>query len=269
MQSCFALPFLFNLQSGVLMDVKGVIADYWDKRSHTYHNGLNKLRADEHSIWVGALKDVLNGGEHLKILDLGTGPGFLALILAELGHEVTGLDISEGMLEKARYNARTRNLMIDFCLADAENLPFQDEDFDLVVSKYLLWTLPHPERAVDEWNRVLKPGGKVVLIDGVWFDPAINRWLRRNLSTLLAIVTERRNPWRFKRYYNPIKDRLPFYSGVKPHELYTLFNEAGLTNVSLKPLSEVQELYMNCGSLSRKMIHKEPNFILTGEKIRC
>jgi len=56
---------------------------------------------------------------------------------------------------------------------------------------------------------------------------------------------------------------------VKPHELYTLFNEAGLTNVSLKPLSEVQEFYMNCGSLSRKIIHKEPNFILTGEKIRC
>ncbi len=248
------------------MDVKDVIADYWDIRSHTYHNGLNKLQADEHSIWVGALKDILNGGERLKILDVGTGPGFLALILAEIGHEVTGLDISEGMLEKARYNARARDLMIDFCLADAENLPFQDEDFDLVVSKYLLWTLPDPEKAIDEWRRVLKPDGRVVLIDGVWFDPAVNTWLRRNLSTLLGIVTERRNPWRFKRYYNPIKERLPFYSGVEPHELYTLFNEAGLTNVSLTPLSEVQEFYMNCGSLSRKIIHKKPNFILTGKK---
>ena len=97
---------------------------------------------------------------------MGTGTGFLAILFAEMGHKVTGVDLSEGMLEKAKQNADNMGLEIDLFHGDAENLPFEDCSFDLVVNKYLLWTLQEPACAVCEWKRVLKPGGMIFAIDG-------------------------------------------------------------------------------------------------------
>ncbi len=73
-----------------------------------------------------------------------------------MGHQVTGVDISSGMLEKAKHNAHNMGLEIDFLYGDAEKLPFEDSSFDLVTNKFLLWTLQQPSCAVREWKRVLK-----------------------------------------------------------------------------------------------------------------
>ncbi|MFY9201455.1 MAG: class I SAM-dependent methyltransferase, partial [Methanosarcina flavescens] len=81
------------------------------------------------------------------------------------------VDLSTGMLEKAKQNADNKELEIDFFHGDAENLPFEDNSFDLVTNKFLLWTLQQPSCAVREWKRVLKPGGKIFAIDGDWFNP--------------------------------------------------------------------------------------------------
>ena len=57
---------------------------------------------------------------------------------------------------------------IEFRIGDAENPPFDKGKFDAVVTRHVLWTLPNPEKALESWRNVLKPGGKVVVIDGIW-----------------------------------------------------------------------------------------------------
>ena len=99
----------------------------------------------------------------MKILDIGCGTGNLSLELAKLGAEVTGVDISEAMLVKAREKAAKENLCINFCCADANNLPFEDETFDAVVSLSALEFASDLKKTLLEIYRVLKPGGRMVI----------------------------------------------------------------------------------------------------------
>jgi len=69
-----------------------------------------------------------------------TGTEFLAFFFAEMGHKVTGMDLSAGMLKKAKKNEDSLGLKIDFFHGNAENLPFENSYFDLVTNKFLLWT---------------------------------------------------------------------------------------------------------------------------------
>ena len=111
--------------------------------------------------------------DHLRILDIGTGPGFFPMILAEAGYHVTAIDYTPGMLEKAAENAakfigeKSRN--IEFKRMDAQALEFEDESFDVIISRNLTWNLPHPEMAYKEWLRVLKKGGRLLNFDANWY----------------------------------------------------------------------------------------------------
>ena len=101
----------------------------------------------------------------MDILDVGTGTGFFAILLAEKGHRVEGIDLTPAMLEEARRLAKQRNLDITFREMDAQNLAYPDGTFDVVISRNLTWTLPAPERAYASWFRVLKPGGVLLNFD--------------------------------------------------------------------------------------------------------
>ncbi|WP_338834935.1 2-methoxy-6-polyprenyl-1,4-benzoquinol methylase, mitochondrial [Moorella humiferrea] len=100
-------------------------------------------------------------GEH--ILDVGCGTGNFSLELARLGVEVTGIDISEPMLETARRKAAAAGLELEFLHADAMNLPFADNTFDKIVSVTALEFAPDLKAALAESYRVLKPGGRMVI----------------------------------------------------------------------------------------------------------
>ncbi len=100
----------------------------------------------------------------MKVLDVGTGPGIFACLYAQLGHESYGLDFSESMLAVARQRAQEMNLECKFVFGDAESPPFPNETFDAVSSRHLLFNLPRPGVAICEWVRVLKPGGRLILI---------------------------------------------------------------------------------------------------------
>ncbi len=195
---------------GICIDCKKVITNYWNIRSSTYTNGVNGFDEEERRVWKQTFENSLPANERLKILDVGTGAGFLALLFAEMGHEVTGIDLSAGMLEKAKHNAENMGLKINFFYGDAENLSFEDSSFDLVVSKFLLWTLPKPSCAVREWKRVLKPNGRVFAIDGDWFDPRPNRRIKRKIFEWTGrLVKKNHNSLVFKIYYGSIRDFLP------------------------------------------------------------
>ena len=86
-------------------------------------------------------------------------PAFFTILLAKQGHHVTGTDLTPDMIANSRILAKEEQVSCDFQVMDAEHLSFQDESFDVVISRNLTWTLPEAAQAYKEWTRVLKPGG--------------------------------------------------------------------------------------------------------------
>jgi SAM-dependent methyltransferase len=98
-----------------------------------------------------------------RLLDVGCGAGQLALIAARAGVEVTGCDICPNWLEKARTRAAAEGLKVEFQEGDAEDLPYQDGEFDAVVSLVGAMFAPQPERVAAELTRVCRPGGMIAM----------------------------------------------------------------------------------------------------------
>lgn len=142
------------------------ISKYWNTRAEGYSKTIHQqLAGDECQIFEHILVKSAPTGEGLKCLDLGCGPGFFSILLARNGHRVTAFDYSEGMLEIARKNFAEVGVEVEIRQGDAQNLPFADGSFDYVVSRNLVWNLEQPERAYSEWTRVLRPGGKLLIVD--------------------------------------------------------------------------------------------------------
>lgn len=96
-----------------------------------------------------------------RVLDVGCGTGVVAITAARLGARVTGLDLTPALLERARENAQLAKVEVEWHEGDAEQLPFGDGTFDVVVSQYGHMFAPRPEVAVAEMLRVLEPGGTI------------------------------------------------------------------------------------------------------------
>mgnify|MGYP000046141615 CR=1 FL=1 len=148
------------------------IEQYWSTRTEGYSEVNHKeLEGPQKESWlkllVSEFPDIPR--EEIKILDIGTGPGFFPVILAEAGYRITAVDYTFDMLEKAMENAGSLRDKIDFYRMDAQNLDFEDNTFDVVLSRNLTWNLQQPEQAYIEWFRVLKPGGKLLNFDANWY----------------------------------------------------------------------------------------------------
>lgn len=96
-----------------------------------------------------------------SLLDVGCGTGVVAITAARKGAKVKGLDLSPVLIEKAKWNADLTGVDAIFCEGDVEHLPYQDAEFDVVVSQFGHMFAPAPEKALAEMLRVLKPGGTV------------------------------------------------------------------------------------------------------------
>ena len=107
--------------------------------------------------------------EEIRVLDVGTGPGFFAILLAELGYQVTAVDYTASMLDEARHNAGTLARQICFRQMNAEELSFEAASFDVLVTRNVTWNLHEPEKAYAQWTRVLKPGGVLLNFDANWY----------------------------------------------------------------------------------------------------
>jgi SAM-dependent methyltransferase len=114
------------------------------------------------------LAELCRLGKGTKVLDVSSGTGESACFLAEqFGCEVTGVDVSEYMVDRARYKAKERGLPVAFKQGDAHNLPFGEHTFDAVISECTTCLL-EKERAISEMVRVAKPGGYVGIHDLCW-----------------------------------------------------------------------------------------------------
>jgi ubiquinone/menaquinone biosynthesis C-methylase UbiE len=200
--------------------VKQQVAAHWQRRAAGFDAdfGHSIRTAGERAAWDRILDLVAGGRAGLDALDIGCGTGFLALELAARGHRVSGVDFAPAMLEAARDKAAAQGLAIDFRVGDAEQLPFPAGRFDLAVCRHLLWTLPHPEAAIDEWKRVLRPGGRLAIVDGAQYNDASAPPQRENARTSAE--------------YAAIGDQLPFYGGRPREEIEAVLRAHGLVDVA-------------------------------------
>jgi phosphatidylethanolamine/phosphatidyl-N-methylethanolamine N-methyltransferase len=115
-----------------------------------------------------------------RILEVGVGTG-ISLPDYSRGNRVCGVDISEPMLRKAQQRVDELGLtnVEGLWVMDAEHLSFPDASFDVVVAQYVVTTVPNPEATLDEFARVLKPGGEIVLVSRVGAEAGLRRALER------------------------------------------------------------------------------------------
>ena len=216
------------MSSGDTDLVKQQVAAHWGRRAPGFDAGFGHSihTPAERAAWDRIFDLVLPGRTPLDALDAGCGTGFLSFELAVRGHRVTGVDFAPAMLAEARRKAAERAVSIRFEEADAEHLPFPAASFDLAISRHVLWTLPHPEAAIDEWTRVLRPGGRLVVADGQ-FDP--------------NFLVEPSQNARTSDEYAAIGDRLPFLGGRPRAEIEALFKAHGLVGVASDPVLDLVE----------------------------
>ncbi|MDZ5725462.1 MULTISPECIES: class I SAM-dependent methyltransferase [unclassified Acetobacterium] len=148
------------------------VENYWDKRSEGYSEvNVAELNSYKMDVW----KELINRhkpaviGRKLRVLDIGTGPGFFAITMASCGYDVTAVDYTDAMLHKAKRNAQNYRNQIKFMQMDAHQLNFEDSCFDLIITRNLTWNLERPDDAYREWHRVLAPGGKMLNFDANWY----------------------------------------------------------------------------------------------------
>ena len=151
--------------------------NYWTGRAEGYSEvNQDELNGVQHDNWSGLLDEAIlehfdgRARNAIRVLDVGTGPGFFAIILTKLGYVVTAVDCTDAMLEQARSNAGPLAERIRFRNMNAEALALEDGQFDVVVSRNLTWNLAHPDAAYREWRRVLRDGGLLLNFDANWYN---------------------------------------------------------------------------------------------------
>ncbi|MEV6394250.1 class I SAM-dependent methyltransferase [Streptomyces sp. NPDC051907] len=152
-----------------MSDPTQAITEYWDAAAPAFDREPDHgLRQEPtRAAWARRLTGWAPVGP-ADVLDVGCGTGSLSLLLAEAGHRVTGVDLAPQMVEQARARHTAAGLPGRFLVGDAAVPPTGEERFDVLLSRHLLWTLPHPQAALGEWVARLRPGGRLVLVEGRW-----------------------------------------------------------------------------------------------------
>jgi ubiquinone/menaquinone biosynthesis C-methylase UbiE len=196
--------------------VKELVRRHWDRRAARFdaESPSHGLRTDVQTRAWQRLTAEISGPTPIDALDVGCGTGFLSLLLAERGHRVTAVDVAPSMLALARTKAAARGLTARFIEADAEAPDLPEKSLDLIVERHVLWTLPHPEAALDAWRRLLRANGRVVLIEGHWGAMGL------------------------REEYAEIHDRLPLFGGRPEGEIAALVRMRGFVSVEAEPLMD-------------------------------
>lgn len=146
--------------------LKQRVARYWAERAESFEaQRFHEYQSGKRELWLAEFRRYLPAGKPLRVLDVGTGAGFFACLLAAEGHDAVGIDLTPEMIRRAEHMAGALGVDARFAQMDAEAPDFGAESFDAVVTRNLTWTLPHLETAYRAWYRLLKPGGVLVNFD--------------------------------------------------------------------------------------------------------
>ena len=147
---------MLNEKSKVDEIVKG-LQKYWNYRADSYSDiNIEELNNFKRDAWLKILLENAPKKEKLKVLDVGAGPGLFSILMSLAGHEVTAVDVSSEMIENAKKNAKAYNVDVNFVQVDGVNLPFEDNSFDFIISRNVVWNLEYPKEALNEWKKTIK-----------------------------------------------------------------------------------------------------------------
>lgn len=146
--------------------------ELWDAEAVTFDDAADHgLRDDRvRRAWRDLLVSALPPAP-ARVADLGCGTGTLSLLLAAEGYAVAGLDFSPRMIRRARAKAEELS-GVSFVEADASDPPLHTASYEVVLCRHVLWAMPDPLLALRRWIALLVPGGRLVLIEGRWFNGA-------------------------------------------------------------------------------------------------
>jgi len=167
------------------MRTAGVAAAY-DRWAPIYDLVFGKVFTAGRSEAIVAAERV--GSESRRVLEVGVGTG-ISLPQYQRSTRLVGTDIADAMLDKARQRVRELKLdnVEDILVMDAEAMSFPDDSFDVVVAQYVVTACPNPERALDEFVRVARPGGEIVITTRI----GAGKGLRGRIEKLLMPLTTR------------------------------------------------------------------------------
>lgn len=237
--------------AGNHQQVSDVICHHWNSRANTFeeHGPHNAITSEEqHRVWLEKLAQ-WTGPAPRKVLDIGCGTGVLSLILAEFGHNVTGIDFAANMITLAKEKSARAQLAIDFRVEDAANLSDADQTYDVIIGRHVIWTLPDPMRGVREWMRILRPTGRLVLIESTFAQnqpPSAQKNLAKSLVakisdaplTIASYIAGRKH-WRlYAKQYRVIQAQLPFSGGAPADRLLHIMQQQGLREAHIEPLMD-------------------------------
>lgn len=219
--------------------------EYWKNRAYGYSVvNQEELSGIQRKTWSQYLSEQIDEAfpgrarKDIHILDIGCGPGFISIILTEMGYCVTSADFSPDMLEQAKFNAAQLSDRMHFEIQNAQDLTFESEAFDVVFSRNLTWNLQEPGRAYEEWMRVLKPEGLLLVFDANWYN------YLRDEESLAGYEADRKNVYTedFEDYnigvdfdkMERIADMLPLTGENRPFWDKDLLEEMGASKVILR-----------------------------------
>lgn len=142
----------------------------WDAEAEAFDEAADHGLHDPalRRAWADLLLPLIEG-RGLRVADLGCGTGTLSVLLAdEGGHFVSGVDFSSEMIRRAREKADRTIPMPVFTVADAARPPLPTGVFDVVLSRHVLWAMPDPAEALENWIGLLGPAGILILVEGRW-----------------------------------------------------------------------------------------------------
>lgn len=208
--------------------VQANIDAYWTGRAPSYDDYQQRPERFPHDqrAWAAIFSAALPAPP-ARVLDVGTGSGYVALLLASLGHDVTATDLSTGMLDRARHHAAWAERPPRFGHGDAVAPDFAPGSFDAVTNRYLMWTLREPLRALQNWRRLLRPGGVLAVVDSTWFPDGLDRDASSDFVEL---------------YDDDVRRALPLAAARSIDATRDLVASAGFREVSVTPLTSVLDL---------------------------
>jgi SAM-dependent methyltransferase len=209
----------------------------WNERAAQSEGKPHHAMVDhaEQELWLDLVRPLLPPPP-ADAIDVGTGTGFLAWVMADLGHRVTGFDLSEGMLAdgRAMFDARARMSPAathpGFRVGDAMEPPVPAESLDVVANRNVTWTLIDPARAFRNWGAALRPRGQVLMVHGVRLDERTGEEVTDHGGSpyYTSEVNARLLPIRYRATLDPV---------------VPVLRDAGFTEITIVRWQELERFY--------------------------
>jgi SAM-dependent methyltransferase len=245
-------------------DLNERIRQFWDADAAGYDRSLG--HGIEHPAAAGAWRAAL--ARHLpappaRVLDAGAGTGAMSLLAAELGHDVTALDISRGMLSHAERKAAERGVRLATILGSADDPPAGP--FDAVMERHLLWTLPDPIGTLTRWREATVPGGRLLLYEGRWGAKGIShtarRWGREAVRRLSRTADDHHG-----EYDNETLSALPLVGGIDADAILEATERAGWRAPRLERLRDIEWAYRVVSPPVLGWLESTPRFAVIAQR---